>query len=499
MHDGSGLGPEERWLRYERYPYLLAKLATFAIVGGALLYVVQAIENVLFPVAISFLLAYLLDPAIDRFEARGYSRTTGIALFLALGAAAVTGFLLFLSPTIAHLISQVGDVFPQLADRVQNDLLPRLRELAGDRVPDDLDALIAQYGDTARQALPSLANAVRSALTNVWDQTGAIAGSVLNIVLVPILTFYFLRDFDVMRLAAVEYLPVHNRAVLLDRIAKMDEVVGAWFRGQIEVAAILAVLYALGLGLTMGFSGIGFTSGIAVGLLAGFLNVVPYFGFLVGILLSTAMVLLDWHGWWPLVGVGATFAIVQALEGYVVTPRVVGEKVGLSPVVVIVALLLGGELLGVLGVVLALPLAGIARVLLPDLIRWYRESDLFTGVVRRLPTEAAPSGVDPVGAGSPPGAAEPAPGQERAHVDVGVARVRGPEAGGADAVPAGRPGALGEAREPVPEAGRPVDGGDRVPDGAGAGPVPDVPAGPDDRGHDGRAPGAPPPGDGVPR
>jgi predicted PurR-regulated permease PerM len=479
MSDGSGLGAEERWLRFERYPYLLAKLATFAVVFGAAGYAVRQIEDVLFPVATSLLLAYVLDPAIDRFEARGYSRTTGIALFLGFGALSVTGFLLFLYPTIAHLLSQVGEVFPSLLDRVQQDLLPQLRALAGDRIPADLDALVTQYGDTARQALPTVANGVRTALTNVWERTGAIAASSLNLVLVPILTFYFLRDFDVMRLAAVEYLPIHNRGVLLDRIAKMDEVVGAWIRGQFEVAAILAALYAIGLGATMGLAGVGFTSGVAVGLLSGFLNVVPYFGFLVGILLSTLLVVLDWHGWWPLVGVLATFGVVQALEGYVVTPRIVGEKVGLSPVVVIVSLLLGGQVFGVLGVVVALPIAGIVRVLLPDLVAMYKASDLYTGVVRR--TEPAPAAAVPV-----------VVVEERAHVvPVAGDGVRGPAAGGADVVPAGRPGPVGEAGRSVPAEGGPGGGGGGVPDGAAAGPVADPPHRPVDGGDDQGAARAP--------
>src|SRR5699024_7529854 len=106
--------------------------------------------------------------------------------------------------------------------------------------------------------------------------------------------------------------------------------------------------------------------------------------------LSVLLALLDWTGWMPLAGVVATFAIVQGLEGYVVTPRIVGEKVGLSPPVVIIALLLGGELLGFLGVLLALPLAGIVRVLLPDLVAWYRRTDLYTGPGGLLQTAAGP-------------------------------------------------------------------------------------------------------------
>ena len=155
-----------------------------------------------------------------------------------------------------------------------------------------------------------------------------------------------------MRLAVVDYLPLHNREWLLIRIGRMDEVVGAWFRGQLEVALCLAALYAAGLAVTFGLAGVGVSTGVAIGLVSGFLNIVPYFGFVIGFGLSVLVCLVDWQPW-ALLGVLLTFSVVQALEGYVITPRIVGEKVGLSPVVVIIALLVGGELLGLLGVLLA--------------------------------------------------------------------------------------------------------------------------------------------------
>ena len=163
----------------------------------------------------------------------------------------------------------------------------------------------------------------------------------------------------------------------------MDNVVGAWIRGQIEVSIILGLMYALGLAITFGMYGEaridGMISGIAIGMVGGLLNIVPYLGFLIAFVMAILLALLDWAGWEPLVGVLLTFAIAQTLEGYVVTPRIVGEKVGLSPVVVIIALLLGAEVLGLLGVLLAIPVVGSLKVLLPDLIDMYKRSDWFLG------------------------------------------------------------------------------------------------------------------------
>jgi len=374
----SGLPPEVVWNRYTRYPYILARFATIAAVLTGVWWVLTAIEAVLFPVLLSLLLAYLLDPAVDWFEERGFSRTAGILIFLAVGAVGVSTFLLFLYPTIYHLIRTVVDGVPALFDILQNKAIPWVEANVGYEAPASLSALVEEYGDTLQAQLPGVLERGGQALADLWIRAGGVVSGALNLVMIPVFTFYFLRDFDRMRLALVDYLPEHNRPWLLDRIAAMDEVVGAWFRGQVEVAAILAALYAIGLALTFGLTGIGFTTGIAIGLLAGFLNIIPYFGFVIGFGLSVLISVIDWEPA-AIVGTLVTFAVVQGLEGYVITPRVVGEKVGLSPVVVIIALLVGGELLGLLGVLLALPIAGIIRVLLPDVLRAYQRSTFFTG------------------------------------------------------------------------------------------------------------------------
>ena len=378
MSHPSGLPPEVVWSRYTRYPFVLARMAAVAVGLVATWWVLTAVEAVLFPVFLSLLLAYLLDPAVDWFEERGFSRTSGILLFIALGGIGITVFLLFLYPTIRHLILTIGTSVPHLIGLLENDAIPWLEVQTGYTAPASVSALIAEYGDTLQAQVPGLVQRGGKALGDLWTSAGGFVAGALNLVMIPIFTFYFLRDFDRMRLALVDYLPEHYRPWLLDRIKAMDEVVGAWFRGQIEVAAILAALYAVGLALTFGLTGIGITTGIAIGLLAGFLNIIPYFGFVIGFGLSMLVSIIDWEPA-AIVGTIITFAVVQGLEGYVITPRVVGEKVGLSPVVVIISLLLGGELLGLLGVLLALPIAGIIRVLLPDLLAAYKKTTFFTG------------------------------------------------------------------------------------------------------------------------
>ncbi len=386
---GSGLEPGTFWLRWGRYPFVLAKIAAFAIVAYGIWFVLASIDDVLIPVLVSLFLAYLFDPFVDWFEARRYSRTTGIMLCLMAGVAFVAVMVLFLYPTVAHIVGRIVEGAPQIVDVLETRVLPWVETNLGWEAPATIEDAIAEYGTALQGQMPGILKTITSAAGDVWSRTGAIVAGVLNAVLVPIFTFFFLRDFDRMRLAAQEYLPTHNREWILERIKRVDGVVGAWFRGQVEVAALIGLLYAIGLGVTFGITGVGVTSGIAIGLVSGLLNIIPYFGFLVGFVLSVLLALLDWNGGMPLIGVLITYAIVQALEGYVITPRIVGEKVGLSPVVVIIALLIGGELLGLLGVLLALPVAGALGVLLPDFVESYRRSALYTG---KLNPEGAPPG-----------------------------------------------------------------------------------------------------------
>ena len=393
--EGSGLSLAQLWHHYTRYPYLLAKIGLAAVIVVLSYIALNTVEAVLFPVLVSLLLAYVLDPAIDWFEHRGMARSSGILLFLVLGAIGLLVFVLFLYPTIAHLLVAVGEKFPPLLDLLRTDAIPWIEATFSIQVPANLSVAMTEYGETLQAQVPRVAKSVSAWVGSAWTKTGSIVASLMNVVMIPVFTFYFLRDFDLMKAKAETFIPLPQKPWILSRLRGADEVVGAYIRGQIEVATILAVLYATGLAIVFGFMGVGVTSGIAVGLLTGLLNVVPYFGFIIGILLSTAIVLIEWSGWWPLMGVALVFGVVQGLEGYVITPRIVGEKVGLSPVAVILVLLLGAEILGLLGVVLAIPLAGAFGVVLPDIIRVYKTSNFYTGVVDLDGPETEPTTKDP--------------------------------------------------------------------------------------------------------
>lgn len=377
------------WHYYQRYPYLLAKVALWAGILGVIYWLSANVQSVLFPVLASFTIAYLLDPAVDwleeicdrvpAFKRTHASRTLAITVFMTIILLCLVGFILVLYPALADQFTNLVKRAPDLVILAQNNLLPWIEKTTGYVMPANVAEAMTEYGGAIREQIPAVMKRISSITADLLTQTGAVVASILNLVMIPVFSFYFLRDFDVYKERLHEFVPVSRREFYLTRISMMDEVVGAWFRGQVTVALILAVLYSIGLAIVFQIAGIGIGSGIAIGVLSGVLNIIPYFGFLIGIILSLLMVILDWGGIGPVIGVVIVFSIVQGLEGWVITPKIVGDKVGLSPVMVIIVLLLGGELFGLVGVLLALPVAGMIRAMMPDIVAYYRRTPFYSG------------------------------------------------------------------------------------------------------------------------
>lgn len=380
---GPGLGRQlsagEQWERYGRYPYLLAKLIFMAILVAAGLWVMRLLSPVLWPIFISFLIAYFLSPSVGWLESKGVPRWAGIIVLLTGGLAFLTVFAIFLYPTIATQISRIFEQLPKAIELIETRTIPWLSETFNLQVPQTAAEAMEAYGEQIQNASMVIVEGAAAWLQGTMTKAGAIVVSILNIVLIPIFTFYFLRDFNAGKASLARFIPPWRKEVTLDRLERMDRAVAEWFRGQLQVASILAVLYAIGLGISYGVTGHDVQSGIVIGLLTGFTNIIPYVGFAVGSVLAFMVVLIDWTGWGAVIGVVIAFSIIQTFESYYLTPRIVGDKVGLNPVTVIILLLIGGQVGGLLGILLVIPIAGAVKVLIPDIIAWYHESSIYTG------------------------------------------------------------------------------------------------------------------------
>lgn len=381
----------DNWRSYTRYPFIFAKLLVWGGIATVVYLCLSTIGDVLFPVFVSMVIAYLLDPVVDWFEERDFNRTVGILFVLLGGLLFGAGFVGFLYPTFVAQIDRVIQRAPELIELLRTQTIPWVEKTFEYKMPADVSAVVEQYGKSLSDYLPEAAKQAGQWATGIASGTGAVVAGMLNIVMIPIFSFYFLRDFDRIRLKVGEFIPRHRRDFVLDRLAEMDEVVGEWVRGQLQVACVLAVLYAIGLSLAFLAAGIDVQSGVAIGLLSGLLNFIPYLGVAIGLVLSVLIVLINWSGFVPLLGVLSVFVLVQMLEGYLITPKIVGDKVGLSPVMVIIVLLIGGELAGLIGVLLAIPIFGALKVLFPDIVAYYKQTAFFRGR-KRVPSGEVDAG-----------------------------------------------------------------------------------------------------------
>jgi predicted PurR-regulated permease PerM len=338
----------------------------------ALLY---ALRGVLTPVLVAFALAYLLDPLVDRLQAWGVPRVAGILLLLVVALSALVLGLLWVAPAIVRDVAALVSELPQAVSRLLENIQPWLAA-RGIELPRSGNEALSALEQNVQDLVPDAVGLAKSALGLVLGGTASAVGAVIGAVIVPVLAFHLLRDFDDIVAAIVELIPARHRerAVMLGR--DVNQVLGQFVRGQLTVMAILAVLYG------GGYSLVGVRLAIPIGLIAGLFSFIPYVGSGLSLALALLMTVLHFHGLPQVVLVFVVYASVQVLEGFVITPRIVGEKLGLSSVWVLLALMAGGELFGFLGVMLALPAAAVVKVFAMHGLRRYRTSVLYAPVLQ---------------------------------------------------------------------------------------------------------------------
>jgi predicted PurR-regulated permease PerM len=326
---------------------------------------VWLLAPVLMPFAVAAMLAYLGDPLANRLERFGLGRTLAVSIVFVVLILAIAAALLLLVPLIVRQIENLVDNFPRYIEWGRDTALPWLQaKLHLDPNAFDTDRLMAQIKEHLGSIGSVLGKISRSSISVVMWLT--------NLVLIPVVWFYLLRDWDRLVAWIDSMLPRSIQPTIVHLARESDAVLGAFVRGQLLVMLALAIYY--GVSLTL----IGISVGPLIGMVAGLLSFVPYLGFITGFGAAIIASLVLHGDWTNLLMVIGVFVIGQLLEGYVLVPRLVGEKIGLHPVAVIFAVLAGGYLCGFLGVLLALPAASVILVLLRYLAERYKLSDLYT-------------------------------------------------------------------------------------------------------------------------
>jgi len=318
--------------------------------GGWLMFL---LAPVLTPFVAAALLAYIGDPLADRLERLKMPRTLAVVFVFLLTFLMLALIVVLIGPLIDKQVSALLAALPEIVARAEQVWMPNVLELLNIDAGDDvgLGAFIERYADT----VSSWSGKV---LLSVTKSGGALLAAVLSLFLIPILTFYLLRDWDVIISHLGALVPDSQRETVFQLARESDDVLGAFLRGQILVMLFLAIIYSLGLSL----SGVEFA--LAIGVVSGLVSFVPYLGFVFGIGLAGLVVALEPNPLWPMIGVIATFSIAQFIEGSVLTPKLVGDRIGLHPVIVIFAVAAGGKLFGFFGILLALPAAAVLSVIM---------------------------------------------------------------------------------------------------------------------------------------
>jgi len=327
------------------------------------------LSDVLTPFVAGMAVAYFVDPLADRLEEWGLSRLVATSVITVCFFILTIGVLSTVLPVLATQVIGFASRVPEYMDYVRNVAEPLIKEIFAGVSESDLKELGSTIASFAKQGLGMLGQVLKQVISGGV----ALVDIVSILVLTPLVTFYLLRDWDVMVARIDNWLPRKHADVIRDQFRLVDQTLAGFVRGQASVCLILGVFYAAGLSV------LGLEFGLLVGLGAGLISFIPYFGSILGMGVSIAIALVQFDSWVDVAMVGGVFAIGQMIEGNFLTPKLVGEKVGLHPVWVIFALMAGGSLAGFTGVMLAVPVAAVIGVLVRFGLAQYMKSALYTG------------------------------------------------------------------------------------------------------------------------
>ena len=361
-------------------------LKRILIIGGLALFlwILYLLKPVVIPFIIAFFIAYLFSPLVDRLQKIGLPRWLSIGtVFIGIGVAVTMAFW-YIVPLIWKQLVIARDSIPVGINWINSTFLPwvsntfNVEQMEIDT--NHMSTIVMDYIQTNYSTDSLQAMALRIAQSGLnFIQIGG------TVVLIPIIAFYFLLDWRRMLDSLRRLIPRPYEKTTLEIATECHSVLGAFVKGQFLVMILLGIVYAVGLQL------IGLDVGLIIGMIAGLASIIPYLGFAVGIVAAVIATLLQFGvDWMQLALVLVVFMIGQGIEGYVLQPFLLGDKIGLSPVAVVFAVLAGAQLAGFLGMLIALPVAAVIVVLLRHARDSYEKSQLYGS--RNVEIQTDPSG-----------------------------------------------------------------------------------------------------------
>lgn len=347
------------------------------------------LSGVLTPFAVAFVLAYLLNPAVNAFESllerlmarrpglrrRLEPRTLAVALLVVVVLGLAVGAVVLVAPVVVDQVREAAGHVPEYTRVLRARVEPLVARLNLE-YPEQVDALRRHIEQAVREHGSEILQPVRRIVEVAFSGVMGFVLTLLKLLVVPVVTVYLLFDMNRIRAGMADLVPPRYRPYVYSRLDRVDHLLSAFVRGQLTVASMLGVFYAVGLSLC------GVPMGLLVGFVIGLFNLIPYMSYAIGLPLALLLSWVSNQDPHRLVAVLGVFAVGQFVEGNFVTPRVVGHTVGLHAVVIMLAVLVFGTLFGFVGMVVAVPATAALAVFLADLKQLYLESGFYRGPPR---------------------------------------------------------------------------------------------------------------------
>ncbi|QID18450.1 AI-2E family transporter [Nitrogeniibacter mangrovi] len=343
--------------------------AVWAGVGLAVLVLLWLLSPILAPFAVAAVLAYICDPMVTWLVARRLPRAAAVLIVIAVLGLALLLLLLILVPTVYREAVALIARLPDLVEMINTTVLPRLKAHMDVNLQLDAGSIrqwVTENWSSAQDLLPGL-------LKKAGTGGAAVIGFFANLLLIPMVMFYLLQEWPHITegLRRIIPRPMVDRSMRI--LGDIDRVMSEFLRGQLSVMLLLAIFYSIGLWLA------GLKFALPVGVITGLLVFVPFVGFTAGLVLALLSAVLQAQGWPPIIGVAVVYSLGQLIESFLLTPYIVGDRIGLHPLVVIFALMAFGQLFGFVGVMVALPASAALLVALRELRGAYFASHVYLG------------------------------------------------------------------------------------------------------------------------
>jgi len=365
------LPARNRWQRHGQYPFLMAKVFFWVGMVAALLAILVRLNVVVVPVLGGFFVAYILGPIAERLHKWHAPRMLAVLVPVGIAVALLAAVGLVLIPRLFGEFSDFMSRIPGYVESMQETVPPMIETYLGVEVAQSFDLRGAerQLRAHATEVLSSTGWLVQTILASL----ASLGSFLFSGLLLVVVTVYLLGDYRRVVATILDLIPVPAREDANRLLKQVDETISAFIHGQLLVASIVGSVYCLALSI------LGVPFAVLIGVVSGLLNMVPYVGPASGMAFALGIAALEFSGFGQLAGIGAVYAVVPFLDALFVTPNIVGNRVGLPPLVVLLGIVAFGDLLGVVGILIAVPVLAVARIVTLEILRVYKDSSLYLG------------------------------------------------------------------------------------------------------------------------